>query len=713
MRPNLTSPLWLLGFILLALAFVSVSVTLMIDVIVKRYAQDAQVELIADLTQLDNSLRDLPRGVDADGQPGPDEDWESMIREAEMSCGRVLKLESLPPDLKQAIALVESSLKQADDARAELAVLEPGALTRRDVSNRFYGSIDTAADAVLAQVERESASLASLLEALAQRWRYTLALASVSIVIALTSVFLMVSDRRHLRALERAQFDLSRMENQLAAVVANAPIMFWSLDSDGVITLSEGAALEVIGVQPGELVGRSVFEVYEDGSSILRNVRQALAGVPASSTVELNNAVFQSYLIPVHDSAGRVVGANGVATNITERMRFESELRRSEEERHETQKNEAIGRVAGGVAHEFSNLLTVVSGFSSLLRDGFAQGTQERQDLDQVLKASRRAAELTQQLLAFSRQQRSEPRTVDLATVAEDSLKMLRTLVGETIRVDLAVVRRDWLVLVDPGQFQQVLVNLALNARDAMPDGGLLTLAIADAERREVTSNHALDPGPYVCLQVRDTGAGMEPEVLEHAFEPFFTTKGPSRGTGLGLPTCQGILRQGGGDITVESELGAGTCFRLYLPRQLGAASVTDTDTGEILLPVGRGTILLAEDEAMVRALTSRILREAGYQVIEAPGGEEALEICRSYEGNIELLVTDIIMPGIGGRELAKKLLALRPGTPVVFISGYAQEDPSLDYLQKPFTPEALCRAVRARLDSVGLGPAQGRSTGS
>ncbi|MEM7305485.1 MAG: ATP-binding protein [Planctomycetota bacterium] len=696
MISNPTSARWPVFGALIALGFIGVSVTLMLDVNRSRNQLAEHVRLTSALLDAEQCLSGFPRGRElaavAETEPG----WERRMQELdEHVAAATPRRKGAAPAPNVPLGVSVDELRDAFRNWVEL-----GRSSGRAAGERYDASLDRARRAVRDRLGEERDASADVSLRLGRRWRDTYATLMASWLIAAGSAWLLWRSQRHSAELQRAQEALRTTEDRLGTVVANAPVACWSVDRGGSITLSEGAALEAIGVRPGELVGESMFELYHDHPDVVQNVQLALSGTPVEYTVEVEGAVFHTYLFPFHDKAGRVVGANGVSTNITDRARIESQLRQSEQQRHEAQKAEAIGRVAGGVAHEFSNLLTVVTGFSSLLRDGFEPGSQERDDATQILQASKRAAELTQQLLAFSRQQRSEPRVVDLSAVLENSLKMLRTLVGETIDVRVQVGSGTYPVLIDPGQFQQVLVNLTLNARDAMPDGGTLTLAITDVSPADVADNAFLEPGHYLCLQVRDTGAGMEPGVVAHAFEPFFTTKEPGAGTGLGLPTCQGLLRQAGGDITVESEPGKGTTFRLFLARHHATAVSSDPETTEISLSRGLETVLLAEDEAMVRAFASRVLRGAGYNVIEASDGNRALEICRSYVGSIDLLITDLVMPGLGGRQLAERFQEVRPETPVVFISGYAQEDSSIEYLQKPFSPKDLCRAARARLDA-------------
>jgi signal transduction histidine kinase len=383
---------------------------------------------------------------------------------------------------------------------------------------------------------------------------------------------------------------------------------------------------------------------------------------------------------------------------------------RLEEQLVQSQKMEGIGRLAGGVAHDFNNLLTAILGYAELMEAQLGDDEGLRSELREIRSAGERAAALTRQLLAFSRRQVLQPRTLDLNTVVSDVEKMLARLIGEDITLVTRLEPALGSVKADPGQLEQVLMNLAVNARDAMPEGGTLTFATANAELNVdfVAVHPGALPGAHVLLMVTDTGTGMTDEVRSHAFEPFFTTKERGKGTGLGLATAYGIVKQSGGYITVDSEAGRGTTFRIYLPRVEGTAVVSGRTTSSLLLPIGTETILLVEDEAGVRRLSVTVLKTQGYVVLEAVSGDMALEVARSETGPIHLVVTDVVMPGMSGRELWDRLRMLRPNSRVLFMSGYTDDaiaqhgvlEPGIAFLQKPFTPFSLARKVREVLDA-------------
>jgi signal transduction histidine kinase len=389
--------------------------------------------------------------------------------------------------------------------------------------------------------------------------------------------------------------------------------------------------------------------------------------------------------------------------------RAATQQRRLEEQLIQSQKMVGIGRLAGGVAHDFNNLLTAILGYAELMEPQL-EDEGLRSELREIRLAGERAAALTRQLLAFSRRQVMQPRTLDLNTVVSDVKKMLARLIGEDVALVTRLDPALGSVEADPGQLEQVLMNLSVNARDAMPEGGTLTFetanAVLDADFAAVHPG-AL-PGAYVVLTVTDSGTGMTDEVRGHAFEPFFTTKDKGKGTGLGLATAYGIVKQSGGYIMVESEAGRGTTFRIYLPRVEGTAAVSERTTISSLLPVGTETILLVEDEAGVRRLSLTVLETQGYVVLEAPSGDVALQVARSETGPIHLVVTDVVMPGMNGRELWDRLKVLRPDSRVLFMSGYTDDaiarhgvlEPGIAFLQKPFTPFSLAQKVREVLDA-------------
>jgi len=413
----------------------------------------------------------------------------------------------------------------------------------------------------------------------------------------------------------------------------------------------------------------------------------------------------RSELRLLRDAAGRPYEIVGSWSNISERKLLEDQYRQA-------QKMEGIGRLAGGVAHDFNNLLTIINGYSDMLIQQPRLDEPTRNLLREIQRAGDRAAGLTRQLLAFSRKQILQPKVLDLNAVLSDSEKMLRRVIGED--VDLTVLPAmdlGW-ILADPGQIEQVIINLAVNARDAMPKGGKLTLetgnVLLDQEYRD--THPEVKPGPYVVLAVSDTGCGMDKQTQARIFEPFFTTKELGKGTGLGLATVYGIVKQSEGHIEAYSELGVGTTFKVYLPI-VEAPSLPSGKSGYGMrsMPPGTETLLLVEDEHAVRGLASHALRSCGYEVLEAEGGQRALDIAASQAGPIHLLVTDVVMPRMGGRELAERLEALRPEVKVLFLSGYTDDavirhgiiSTESHFLQKPFTPSVLATKVRDVLDNV------------
>jgi hypothetical protein len=389
-----------------------------------------------------------------------------------------------------------------------------------------------------------------------------------------------------------------------------------------------------------------------------------------------------------------------LANDVTEQKRLEDQIR-------QTQRMEAVGQLAGGVAHDFNNLLTVISGYSEMLLASLTDRDADLRRVHEIHRAAARAASLTRQLLAFSRKQMLEPRVLDLDEVVQGMAPMLERLLGEHITLETPRARGLGAVRADRGQIEQVVMNLAINARDAMPGGGTVTIELSDVTLQDAGrgSGAALRTGPHVMLSVRDDGCGMDAATRDRIFEPFFTTKEVGRGTGLGLATVYGIIQQSDGAIRVESQPGLGSTFRIYLPRVDEPAAAGDA--GPDLAAAGRETVLLVEDEDVVRALEIEVLAARGYHVLAAADAREALALAADREGPIALLVTDVVMPGRSGRELAHEFLRRRPGTPVLYVSGYANDafvsrgllEGGSWFLQKPFSPEALAGKVREILD--------------
>jgi PAS domain S-box-containing protein len=395
-----------------------------------------------------------------------------------------------------------------------------------------------------------------------------------------------------------------------------------------------------------------------------------------------------------------------------ERKRAETVLLQTEDQLRQSQKMESIGTLAGGIAHDFNNLMTAVTGYSELALRGLDAGDPLCSKIEEIKKAGERAASLTRQLLAFSRKQMLQPRVLDLNTVIIGMSKMLPRMIGEDIELRIELAASLDQVKADPGQMEQILMNLAVNARDAMSNGGLLTIATMNVHLDgEYVSRHAvLRAGHYAMLSVSDNGCGMDSETQTHIFEPFYTTKEVGKGTGLGLSMVYGIVKQSGGTIWVYSEEGKGTTFKIYLPRVDEVADTEGSAESSISAPRGHETILLVEDEDVVRNLSTEILEDYGYAVIAAPNGQEGLRICREFDGQIDLVITDVVMPQMSGRELAESVGVLRPDARVLYMSGFTNDavvrhgvlDDGMCFIQKPFSPDSLALKVREVLDQIG-----------
>lgn len=412
----------------------------------------------------------------------------------------------------------------------------------------------------------------------------------------------------------------------------------------------------------------------------------------------------EATISPVRDEKGAIVNYVGVMRDVTTELLLEERYRQA-------QKMEAIGRLAGGVAHDFNNILTVIAGYTGLLLSQHPDSRDPQyKDIEQIRQAVERAASLTRQLLAFSRKQPLQPEVLDLNRIVANIERILRRLIGEDIELRTALNPALGRVKADPGQLEQIIMNLAANARDAMPYGGILTIETANIDLDEIYEEQhpLLAPGPYVLLAVTDTGMGMDAETLAHLFEPFFTTKEKGQGTGLGLAIVYGIVRQSGGDIWVYSEPGQGTIFKIYLPRVEENLEPAPLKLARTTLPQGSETILLVEDDVILRTLAERVLVAMEYTVLTAADGQEALRLAGQHPGPIHLLVTDVIMPGMSGRELAERLVAARPQLKVLYMSGYTDNtimqhgvlDPEVAFLHKPFSPSTLAGKVREVLDA-------------
>ena len=528
-------------------------------------------------------------------------------------------------------------------------------------------------------------------------------------ILAITGLFLGPATTRH----ERAERALREANEHLAAVIQSSPLAIYTLDPTGIVLTWNRAAEALYGWQAKEIIGRPLPTIAEDPDDhgrlrdrVLRG--EALRGVEVTRRRKDGTLVNISLSVaPLHDAGGQVTGMLSLAADITEMRQLEVQYRQA-------QKMGAVGRLAGGIAHDFNNLLTAIIGTTALVLEDLGLESRARLDIQEIEKAAKRAAGLTRQLLIFSRQQVLEPRALDLNALVGNLEKMLRRLIGEDIELVTKPAAALGAVRADPGQLEQAIVNLVVNARDAMPKGGRLTIETADVEldRSYVTRHVPTQPGPYVLLAISDTGVGMDGATKARLFEPFFTTKEPGRGTGLGLATVYGIVKQSGGYIWAYSELGHGTTFKIYLPRVPQTAETPESTTSPPTPARGSETLLVVEDQEEVRNLTKRVLEARGYTVLGAGNGFEALLIVDRHPTQIHLMITDVVMPGMNGRELAQRACARRSDLKVLYVSGYTGEavlqhrllEPGVAFLQKPFTPDVLARKTREVLDNAKSG---------
>jgi PAS domain S-box-containing protein len=507
---------------------------------------------------------------------------------------------------------------------------------------------------------------------------------------------------------------LRRHERLLHQIIDANPSLIFVKDWEGRFVLVNQATADIYGTTVEGLVGKTDADfnpaaaevarfLHDDREVMSSGKPKLIAEESVTNPLTKQTRWFQTIKIPLPVEGEELPTLLGVATEISERKQLEEQLLQS-------QKMEAVGQLAGGVAHDFNNILTAIVGYADLLAAEFTGNAQQLEDLEEIRKAARRAAALTRQLLSFSRKQVLEPRIIDVNGVVLNLDKMLRSLISENIELKTQLSPDLDAARVDPNQLEQVIMNLAINARDAMPDGGTLTIETANTTLDEdyAVKHVSVVPGDYVMLAVTDTGCGMTEETKARIFEPFFTTKPEGRGTGLGLSTVYGIVKQSGGNIWLYSEPGKGSTFKVYLPaveslpQDIGKAAPTEAATR------GTGTVLIVEDDEQLRRLTHRALASQGYVVLEADRGRTALDIARRHQGAIDLLLTDMVMPDTNGRKLAETLRAARPNLRVLYMSGYPDRaivnhgmvGPGDAYLAKPFTTDAITRKVREILET-------------
>jgi two-component system, cell cycle sensor histidine kinase and response regulator CckA len=517
-----------------------------------------------------------------------------------------------------------------------------------------------------------------------------------------------------------AETALDNERNFSAAVLDTAGALIVVMDHEGHIVKFNRACEEATDYVSGEIKGLSLWEVFASPDELDAMREQTLELIEGEFPARSENVWRTRDLTPrpiswshtaLRDSMGRLEHVVSIGIDLTERRALESQL-------VQARKMEAVGRLAGGVAHDFNNLLTAIAGYSDLILHSIRENDPIRRDVEEIKRAGDRATLLTQQLLALSRKQVLTPQVIDLNGIVSNTGGMLARLLGSDIKVRLLLDQELKAIKADPSQLDQVVLNLVLNARDAMPNGGTLTIETANVSLGSNTmrTDPELGPGNYVMMRVLDTGTGMNPETLSHIFEPFYTTKDPGKGTGLGLATVYGIVRQSNGAIAVTSALGRGSCFTIFFP--LAGAPETVLDGKDKLAKAleGSETILLVEDENEVRTMMTRVLKRSGYRVIEASSGHEALDRSRHREGPIHLMLSDVVMPGMTGPDLAKLIIVERPEMRTLFMSGHSLdvvENHGIDFfVEKPVCMETLAKKVRETLDAPPK-RAMGAATGN
>jgi two-component system cell cycle sensor histidine kinase/response regulator CckA len=515
------------------------------------------------------------------------------------------------------------------------------------------------------------------------------------------------------------QVQLSRFRKRLAEreelfrlITENAADMIAVVDTKGQRLYNSPSYEKLLGYSQEELGKTSAFEqIHADDRQAVVDAANDARRTGMGRTVQYRIRHKDGRWLTLESTASVVRNRDGEVEKLVVVNRDITERKQLEEQLYRSQKLEAIGRLSGGVAHDFNNLLGLMIGYSEALQDRIPPDDPYREAVDEIQNAGKRAAALTQQLLAFSRKQVLEPRILNLNTIIQDVEKMLRRLLGEDIEMQLVLAPDTCSVKADRSQIEQVILNLVVNARDAMPDGGKLIIETGNWEldRSTVLRHPYVIPGPYAMLKVTDTGCGMDAALQSHIFEPFFTTKEKGKGTGLGLATAYGVIKQSGGYIWVDSEVGKGTTFRIYLPQVSAVAEAAPEVKAAPKVASERRTILIVEDERSLRKLTRKTLSDAGHNVFEAGDASEALEVSRKTKDTIDLLLTDVIMPGMSGKKLADVLIAERPGIGVLYMSGYTDGeiathgilDEGTAILRKPFTRDELMRRVEDALTAL------------
>jgi PAS domain S-box-containing protein len=522
---------------------------------------------------------------------------------------------------------------------------------------------------------------------------------------------------RRVKELERVNRELQarieasgKAEERLGSVIEHAPIVVWAIDAEGVFTVSEGRGLKSLGLEPGQVVGLNAFDIYKDAQGVVDSLRRCLAGEEFTNMVPVGDTVWETRYAPVFDGQKNVVGASGVATDVTEREHSADAARRLQSQLFQAQKMDTIGTLAGGIAHDFNNILSPIIGYTDMARDMLAEDDPVRDDLEQVLKAARRAKDLVEQILVFSSHVDHERRTVQPHLVAREVFQLLRSTLPSTITISQHIDTHAGSIVANAGQIHQVIMNLCTNAAHAIGDrDGTIRIELRGEQVGEALSETrpALRPGPYVVLSVSDDGAGMDANTLARIFEPFFTTKEVGEGSGLGLSVVHGIVTAHDGDIVAQSTPGGGASFRLYFPATESASVVDDGNAGEHAPALAGEHVLLVDDNTDIVGMSSRLLEPFGYRVTSTTDSRVALKVFRRNPDEFSVVVTDLTMPRMSGVELARELRAIRADIPIVMMTGYggtvteetAETEGIDELIRKPVGARALTQKIRAAID--------------
>jgi PAS domain S-box-containing protein len=708
--------------LVLAIPLIAAMACAIITTLRHRADESRQVEgLLSRLEQQATYLNTLTWQAIASRQAEP----EAMagVRETRTSLNRTLaelgRLDDNRAPLLEEVRLAYASYGVAADRELKAAGA-PGVEGGSRSSSREIGQ---AYERLRRAILQAAAAYRARADATSQRADWGVAATLLGAILGAGFLFHQLDRARQSVRVAVAEQSMLRMsEERFRSLVQAASDVIIVLDVEAGIRYASPSAQRILGYLPEELVGTSIFaRVNPDHAAVLQDFfARALCSPGVTSAIEFefrhrddtwrtleaigNNRLFDPGI------AGFVLNIR----EITERKRVEQALRESEEQLRQAQKIEGIGRLAGGVAHDFNNMLAVINCYSEIMLVRMSPRNPMRQYVSEIKEAGLRAADLTRQLLAFSRRSVLVPQVLELNDVVAGLDKMLRRLIGEDIELAAQLGENLGCVEADPGQVQQVIMNLAVNARDAMPRGGKITIRTEEVELNEEYARRRpeMEAGPYVMLSVTDTGTGMDKETRDKIFEPFFTTKEPGKGTGLGLATVYGIVKQSGGHIDVESEPGKGTTFRIYLPRTAEGETLPEAPTEEVMRAGAKETVLLVEDEEIVRSVIREVLRTNGYRVLDAGCGEDAVRLLKR-KVRIDLLLTDVVMPGMSGQELAEQVRDLRPElkSRVIFMSGYTDDavvrhgvlSPETAFIQKPFTGDTLARKVREVLDGCAV----------